>query len=386
VASDIQVGCYYFPNYHVDARNEAVHGAGWSEWELVRRATPRFPGHKQPRIPAWGRLDEADPAVMGRKIDAAARHGIDFWIFDWYWYDDGPYLERCLEQGYLHAPNNDRVKFCCMWANHDWRHIHPAKLHDSRPVLYPGRVTPDTFERITRHVIERYFLHPSYFRIERCPYFSIYELSKLLETFGGVSETRRALDVFRERTRSAGFPDLHLNAVVWGRPVLPGEKTPVDPVRLVRELGFDSVTSYVWIHHVPLNTSPYTPFEQVRDAYFRYWEDARTRFGVPYFPNATMGWDSSPRTVQSECWAPVGYPFTNMIGGNTPAAFRQALTMIRERLELTGDRPILTINAWNEWTEGSYLEPDTEYGTGYLEAVRDVFGDRWVSPEKGPKP
>jgi hypothetical protein len=35
---------------------------------------------------------------------------------------------------------------------------------------------------------------------------------------------------------------------------------------------------------------------------------------------------------------------------------------------------ILTINAWNEWTEGSYLEPDTVYGMGYLEAIRDVFG------------
>jgi len=368
------VGCYYFPNYHVDPRNETVHGPGWTEWELVRRATPRFPGHRQPLKPAWGFQDEADPAVMARKIDAAADHGIDFWIFDWYWYDDGPFLQRGLEEGFLKAPNNHRIRFCCMWANHDWLHIHPAKRMDPRHVLYPGRVTPETFERIARHVIENYFRRPSHFCVDGCPYFSIYELSKLLESFGSVQATREALDQFRTWTQAAGFPGLHLSAVVWGRPVLPGEQKPADPVRLVRDLGFDSVTSYVWIHHVPLDESPYTPYEKVRNAYFAYWEEARTRFGLPYFPNVTAGWDSSPRTVQSEVWAPVGYPFTNILGGNTPEAFETALSMTKERLDRFGDRRIITLNAWNEWTEGSYLEPDEETGLARLDAVRRVFG------------
>lgn len=35
---------------------------------------------------------------------------------------------------------------------------------------------------------------------------------------------------------------------------------------------------------------------------------------------------------------------------------------------------LITVNSWNEWTEGSYLEPDTVNGFGYLEAVRRVFG------------
>ena len=368
-----QVGVYYFPNYHVDARNEIVHGEQWTEWELVKTARPRYPGQRQPRVPVWGYQDESDPAAMAQKIDAAADHGVDFWIFDWYWYDDGPYLQRGLEDGYLNAANNDRVKFCCMWANHDWIDIHPAKLRDPQRLLYPGVVTPKTFEVLCDHVIERYFRHPSHFMVDGAPYFSIYELSKLLASFGGVEQTRAALDAFRAKTQAAGFSALHLNAVVWGQPVLPCAESVADPVRLINQLGFDSVTSYVWIHHVAMPGFPETPYEYVRDGYFAYWDRAETEYGLPYYPNVSMGWDSSPRTVQSDVFHNVGYPFTPCICGGTPEAFREALRMTRERMEARNTPPILNINAWNEWTEGSYLEPDTEHGMGYLEAIRDVF-------------
>ncbi len=97
---DYHVSAYYFPNYHVDPRNEKMYGKGWTEWQLVRQALPRFPGHRQPRVPQWGYEDEADPAVFARKIEAAADHGLDSFIFDWYWYENAPFLNRALEQGY----------------------------------------------------------------------------------------------------------------------------------------------------------------------------------------------------------------------------------------------------------------------------------------------
>ena len=97
-----QVAAYYFPNYHPgDARNAKVFGPAWSEWDLVKAARPRFPGHHEPNVPAWGYEDEADPAVMARKIDAAADHGVDAFVFDWYYYDDGAFLDDALEKGYL---------------------------------------------------------------------------------------------------------------------------------------------------------------------------------------------------------------------------------------------------------------------------------------------
>ena len=144
-----QVAVYYFPNYHAgDARNTALKGVGWSEWELVKAAKPRFPGHEQPKIPLWGYTDESDPKVMEKKIAAAADNGVDAFIYDWYFYEDGPFLNNCLDKGYLHASNRKRVKFALMWANHDWTDIHPYTRATPYRVLFPGKVTPESFEKI----------------------------------------------------------------------------------------------------------------------------------------------------------------------------------------------------------------------------------------------
>jgi hypothetical protein len=391
-----QVAVYYFPNYHHDPQNEIVHGRGWNEWELVRQARPRYPGQRQPRIPLWGYEDESDPAVMTRKIDAAADHGVDAFLFDWYWYEQGPYLECGLESGFLGASNNQRLKFAIHWANHDWIDIHPASYYNcatnSHRLLYPGKISRQAYEKMVDHVIVRYFHHPSYWKIDGAPYFSIYDLPSFIRCFGGVQDAAAALAYFRSQARQAGFPDIHLNQVLWNLGVLPGEKAlltdelcpptdelcPRSPGDILQELGFNSFTSYVWIHHVPLDSFPETAYETVCQKYLQYWEQAVSEIALPYFPNATMGWDSSPRTIQTESFANVGYPFTACMGDNTPARFKEALRLIKERMDQQDRsrrmRPILTINAWNEWTEGSYLEPDTVHGLGYLEAIRDIFG------------
>ncbi len=368
-----EVAVYYFPGYHVDPRNEARLGKGWTEWELVKAARPRFPEHRQPRVPLWGYEDEADPQVFQRKIDAAADHGITVMIFDWYWYEDGPFLNGALDRGFLKAKNADRMKFALMWANHDWVHIFPYKRGTPRTVVYPGKVDQQVFDHVMDHVIQGYFRKPDYWTIEGKPYFSIYDLGTLLESFGSIPATRAALDAFRRRTIEAGFPGLHLNAVAWGRPLDPETGNPVPMDRLIQQLGFDSVTSYVWIHHVPLPELR-TDYQRVQEAYFDYWDRAKGMFSVPYFPNVSVGWDSSPRADQSDEYGNFGYPFTNTIAGNTPQRFAEALRAVRRRLEQQAHGPrVITLNSWNEWTEGSYLEPDTETGMQYLEAVKQVF-------------
>ncbi len=373
--SDYMVASYYFPNYHPnDALNRRldIKEEGWSEWELVKKATPRFPGHHQPHVPLWGYEDESSPQAMARKIDAAADHGIGAFIFDWYWYKNGPYLERPLDEGFLKASNVERLKFSLMWANHDWLELQPYTRGKPPELIFPGKVTQETFDTLAQHCIDKYFKHPSYWKIDGKPYFSIYHLSTLLEGFGSVQKTREALDSFRLRCRKAGLPGLHLNLIVWGQPVLPGEGTRADHATLVQQLGFDSVTSYVWAHHVPFPKMQ-TDYEYVQEKYLEFWDKAREQFEVPYYPNVTMGWDPSPRTDQSQEYGNFGYPFTNTISGNTPARFEKALRAVKERLDKSGGPRILNINCWNEWTEGSYLEPDMVHGMQYLEAVKRVF-------------
>jgi len=381
-SSDYQIAVYYFPNYHPDPRNAQVHGPGWTEWELVKSARERFSGHRQPRTPQWGYQDESDPQVMAQKIAAAAGHSVDAFIFDWYWYNDGPFLERGLEQGFLNAPNNHLIKFAVMWANHNWTDIHPARLRECRsgsnPLLYSGTVTRQTFESAARHCIEHYFNHPAYWKINGAPYFSLYDLPQLIGSLGGFNETRDALAWFRAETQAAGFPNLHLNQVFWNRTILPGEQTLRHPNHLLQGLGFDSITSYVWVHHAVLDPFPAATYASVEKQYLQFWEQVDQEIDLPYFPNATVGWDSSPRTVQSDSFENAGYPFTPCLNDSSPQQFKTALQKIKTRMDENsasqGHPRILTINSWNEWTEGSYLEPGAHFGMGYLEALKDVFG------------
>jgi hypothetical protein len=375
--SGTQVAVYYFPQYHPDPQNEKWHGPGWDEWALVKAATPRFPGHQQPKVPLWGYEDESKPEVCARKIDAAADHGISSFIFDWYWYEDGPFLERSLERGFLKAPNAKRLPFCLMWANHDWMNIHPGLSSGQHPTLLPSKISRASFDRCVDHIITTYFSQPHYWRVDGGLYFSVYEIMSLVASFGGIDQARDALDGFRQKTRAAGLGEIHLNGVVWGIQILPNEKKITEPHQLLAALGFDSVTSYVWIHHHWPDTFPTYPYSKAREIAVGQWPDFSTKYNRPYFPNVSMGWDSSPRTVQSDVYVNRGYPAGPVLVDNSPAEFEKAL---RSAKQFLADRPakhnILTINSWNEWTEGSYIEPDVEHKYAYLEAIRKVFAQQ----------
>ncbi len=376
MSDKVEILAYYFPNYHPDPRNEDLHARGWSEWKLVREARPRFEGHRQPRVPLWGYEDESDPKVMAKKIDAAADHGLTGFIFDWYWYDDGPFLDRCLERGFLHAPNNNRLKFALMWANHTWADVHPArnKAADST-VLYKGAVTRQTFDAFTDYVTGHYFVHPSYWMINGRPFFSIYDTKEFVEGMGGIEQARAALEHFRAKVKRCGFLGLHLNFIIRDERILIGETEPYGQLPLIEILGFDSCGSYVWIHDVPLPIFPATPYQYVADEVVKRWAKRASECPVPYIPNVTVGWDASPRVDRSKPFVNAGYPFMPTLNDATPEAFKQALVRAKRFVD-SQKSPVktLTINAWNEWTEGSYLEPDTTYGMRYLEAIKDVFG------------
>ncbi len=376
-----EIAAYYFPQYHTDLHNDIWHGHGWTEWELVKAARPRFPGHQQPIVPAWGYFDESDPVWAAREIEVAANHGITTFLYDWYWYEDGPFLHDALNQGFLNAPNQDRLKFALMWANHDWLDIHPA-LSSNRPAtLALGRLSRRAFEKMTNYIIEHYFSRPNYLTMDGKPYFSLYEIGNFIASMGGVDAAHAALEDFRYRTQAAGLPGLHLNAVVWGLTILPSEMQMHDPASIVSQLGFDSATSYAWTHHYlpDGDTFPHAHYRDAAHANYKAWSHYADLLPVPYYPNVSMGWDPSPRTVQSDVYEFRGYPWTSIYDGNTPQAFRESLQQAKAFVDRHHEQhKMVTLNAWNEWTEGSYLLPDTVHGIAYLEAIQSVFGTHYA--------
>ncbi len=100
------IAAFVWPSYHPDDRAKIFWPDGIGEWQTVISNKPKFEGHEQPRYPLWGYVNEADPYVAEMEIEAATDHGVNVFIFDWYWYDGMPFLEGHLNDGFLKAKNN----------------------------------------------------------------------------------------------------------------------------------------------------------------------------------------------------------------------------------------------------------------------------------------
>jgi len=361
------VAAYVWPAYTGDEpRTRMFWPEGMGEWESVKKAVGKFPGHNWPRKPLWGYVNEADPYVMEMQIDAAADHGVNVFIYDWYWYDRRPFLENCLNDGYLKARNNDRVKFYLMWANHDVNNLWDRRLSQTlnENVIWQAAVNRPEFERIADRLIDRYFGHPSYYTIAGKPVFMIYDLQNLLKGLGGAEATRDAFDWFRARAVQAGLPGLHLQMCMF---IQTFDLSGVDggatatPSEIIELLHFDSMSHYQYVHFTNIDRD----YDAIMEDVLPEWERLDRECPIPYFPHVSMGWDNNPR-------------FTNfrpgIVKNNTPEAIRKALQKAKAYVDAHPEQPpLITLNSWNEWTETSYLEPDDLYGYGYLEAVRDVF-------------
>ena len=373
----LPVYAYYFPNWHVDKRNEEWHGKGWTEWECVRCARPRFEGHEQPRVPLWGYEDEADPKVMERKIDTAKAYGIDGFIFDTYCFDDGPYRQRCLDEGFLGANNNEKLEFCVMWCNHDSIYAHPSPRMIISPTLKSGKVTEEEFVKITDGFIAKYFTRPNYMRVDGKIFFILYNVDRLQRDFGGVRETRRIFEDLRARVRAAGLGELHLGCSTAEIQSVRGR----DAVnKLLADLGVDEGVRYWWpVRHADDGrfteyalTDEYADFI---DAGIDTFARDEAFYDIPVNITVVNGLDQSPRTIQSETYENLErYPWYPVVIHRNTAEFERALKAAKafaQRAEYKGH--FITVTSWNEWTEGNYLEPDAKFGYGYLECIKKIF-------------
>ncbi|MBR2939440.1 MAG: glycoside hydrolase family 99-like domain-containing protein, partial [Kiritimatiellae bacterium] len=360
-AAQYDVAAYVWPAYQPEPRwaELDIFPEGIGEWQNVKEAVPKWKGHVQPLEPLWGYENEADPAVVAKKIDAAVAHGVNVFIYDWYWYGHRPFLESALDDGFLGAPNNGRMRFFIMWANHHVNKLWDNRVADKRwsSPTWRGWVSQEEFKELTWRWIEKYFRRGNYYRIGGRPVLMIYELKTFVDGVGGLANAMESVAYLRDACRAAGLGGVHLMTCDFGV-----------KQEWVRALGVESASIYNFVHwSSPYGNPDYSAWAERGAQRFVH---AKAQLGVQcYFAHASVGWDTNPRY-------PAGSVQPTVLG-SSPEKFEVALRRAKDwcdRNTPPGWPHLVTVNSWNEWTEGSYLEPDEQFGYGYLEAVRRVFG------------
>ena len=344
-----QTVCYTFNPWHPSPYMENTFGKGWTEYETMRMARPQFPGHYQPKRPLWGCFNEADPEWAAREIDLASSSGIDAFMIDWYWHEGTMFYHEQLEQGFLKAPNRDKMKFAVMWANHHWPNLYPAPEQGQEATLLPQNYSDDDMTRVCEYCIEHYFTQPNYFKIKNKPVFAIFWGNHLTKYFTA-AKLHKIFDDWQDRARKSGLDGIHFQT-----------SAEYDEHSPLTEAGFDSATDYhAWAGGEPGKTSPYV---RMCETAIKRWAE-RARVKVPYFPECPVGWDNSPR------YGKKAHVYLN----RTADQFERLLVAAKHFVTAKKlDPPIIYMGAWNEWTEDHYLLPDEVYGYSYLEAVKRQF-------------
>lgn len=375
--SNYDIAAFVWPSYTGDEKRTRIFWPdGIGEWQTVKAMTNKgYKGCRWPRVPLWGYENEADSTVMEKQIECAVSYGVNVFIYDWYWYDNRPFLENCLNDGFLKAKNNKKMKFCLMWANHDANHLWDKRNSDNdlSTVIWSGVVTPKIFSEICDRTIEKYFKRENYYCIDGRPVYMIFDIDNFIRSFGTSDECKKGLEEFRRKTVEAGFSGLHFQVVHWRDRIFNWLKDEDSnkgacSSEMYEFLGVDSVTSYNWGCSADLDGD----FNDVTGNYVKAIEKESENLTIPFYPNISVGWDNNVR-------------FNNFVPGvvenNTPENFKNACEKIKAFADNSMKKgvmkaPFITVNSWNEWTETSYLEPDDLYGYGYLEAIKYVFGGK----------
>ncbi len=186
--SEYYVAAFVWPSCHDDSLgNKFLWPNGEGEWEVIKKGNPRFEGHQQPKQPLWGYEHDNDPAVVERWIDTALKYGVNTFIYDWYWFMNGPYLEGAVNDGFLKASNNEKMNFYLMWANHfvkrNYWNYH--KYGDDESILFDPVIDEDNYRIIVDRIINQYFTRPNYVKIDGCPVFGIFSIDNFVAGFDG---------------------------------------------------------------------------------------------------------------------------------------------------------------------------------------------------------
>ena len=323
VRGKYEVGVYYFPGWKT-----------WHQWFPILA----FPERK----PVLGWYREGEPEVADWHIKWAVEHGITFFVYDWYWLRGYRWLEHALHDGYMKARYRHLLKFCLLWANHN-----PPKTSSFEDCI-----------ALTRFWIEHYFKLPEYLTIDGKPVVIIFSPHRLREDLGSEG-VRKAFEAMKQECVNHGLKGLYIVACVAN----------AGQAQRAAEEGYDAVSAYNWPTLGMVPNELWSPFDLLIDAYKRNWEHIAENSPIPLIVPISGGWDSRPWHGDR---AIVRF-------GRNPENFKRHLQDAKAFLDKYVPQgralPIALIEAWNEWGEGSYIEPHAEFGFGYLDAVREVFTD-----------
>jgi len=348
---------FYLPQFHPTPENDLWWGQGFTEWTNVTKAQPSYVGQYQPHLPAdLGFYDLRVPEVLRRQGEMAARYGIDGFVVYYYNFGARRVLHKPLEV--VRANPDIPFNWCLCWANENW-----TKHWDggTREILLEQSYDEATLGAIIADAVEQ-AADPRYIRVDGKPLFLLYRPLLLPDCRVFAAMARTAFEM-------AGFPGVHLVYVESMEAVDRGVKP--------EDLGFDAAVEFPPQGIAARSEAPVEVLKEnwsgLRFDYPETMLNFIRRQSVPYprYPAVFPSWDNTARQKLR------GHSFD----GVSPEAFR---VFVEEKLEevrafhMGGER-LLFVNAWNEWAEGTHLEPDIAYGHRWLEALRDaVVAKRWA--------
>lgn len=338
---------FYLPQFHPIPENDRWWGKGFTEWTNVRRARPQFEGHDQPRRP--GELGYYDlleqPWIRRRQAQLAHQYGLEGFCFYFYWFGGKRLLDAPIK---AYAEDKEiSFPFCLCWANEPWNRRWDG--HEDDVLMAQSHSARDDIAFI-RH-LARYLRHPNYIRVGGRPLLLVYRP-------GLLPDAKATAERWRKWCRKNGIGEIYL--------AYTQSFDTVDPA----EYGFDAAIKFP-PNNLGLAPEPdlVAPVSDGFDAKIYDWGQLSAKLngtsepGYTLFEGVTPRWDNTPRRMET------GTVFL----GNSPERFArwvsEAAQQTAQRMSDPDER-LLFVNAWNEWAEGAYLEPDQHTGYAYLEALR----------------
>ncbi|NOC82881.1 hypothetical protein GS620_05580 [Ruegeria sp. HKCCD6428] len=341
---------HYLPQFHPFKENDEWWGKGFTEWSNVGKAVPNYPGHYQPHCPIHlGYYDLRLPEIMVEQARIAKSYGIGGFSYYYYWFGGKTLMEHPLEQ-MLGNPEVD-MPFCLTWANENWTRRWDGRAHD---VLIAQNHSIEDSLNLLRH-IRKYFDDPRYIRIDGKPVFIVYRANII----PNIEETTAA---WRKEAQSWGEPDLYLIAAQTfdiGDPEKLGFDAAMEfPPHQVKRTD---ITDEMGIYN-PEFTGAVLDYQAVVEAELQKPEP---RYKL--FRSSTLSWDNTARNQDAP----------RIMGRFTIDAYKRwtehLCRQVLAQEKYSADEKIVFINAWNEWAEGTHLEPDRRYGFAYLQATYDAL-------------